>query len=125
MGKKVFFWYLVLSVLFVSLAPRINAMFVTSDHSFNKAEDLRQIRRILEGKMVSQRLLDLGFSNDEVRHRISLLTDDQLHGIALQLQQLRVNGAGEGVLIGILVVILVILVALPLAGIRVWFDGKT
>lgn len=125
MGKKVFFWYLILSVLFVSLAPRVNAMFVTSNHPLNTAEDLLQIRKVLEEKVVYQRLLDLGFSPGEVSNRISALTGEQIHDIALQLQQLKVSGAAEGVLIGILVIILVILVVLPLAGIRVWYDGKS
>jgi hypothetical protein len=124
MGKKLFFWYLILSVLFVSLAPRLDAMFVTTDHSLNTAEDLLQIRKVLEKKVVSQRLLDLGFSPGEVGDRVSALTDKQIHDIALQLQQVKVGGAAEGVLIGILVIILVILLVLPLAGIRVWYDGK-
>lgn len=124
MAKKLFFWYLIFSVFLVSLASRANAMFVLSDASFNKAEDMVKIRSVLEEKVLSQRLLDLGFSPEQAYQRISSLTDDQVHAIAMELQQLRVVGAGEGVLIGILVIILVVLVVLPLAGIRVWFDGK-
>lgn len=125
MVQKFFLWYLIFSVFFLSLAPATNGAFVASDLSRTKVEDLMKIRKILEEKLVSQRLLDLGFSTEQVHQRISALTEEQIHALAVRLEQLRAGGVGEGVLIGILVIVLVVLVVLPLAGIRVWFDGKT
>src|SRR5690606_11887126 len=104
MAKKVFIWNLALSILLISIVPHSNAMFVPTGDTSTTAQDLRNIATLLEEKLISQRLLDLGFTPEQIQQRISALTDDQIHTIATQLQQIRVGGLGEGVLIGILII---------------------
>jgi hypothetical protein len=57
-----------------------------------RANDLGQIQRHLEAKLVTERLTELGLSSKEVQVRLSALTDDQLHQFARNLDGLQVGG---------------------------------
>lgn len=124
MAWRCLLWYLVLSMLIVSVAPRAEASFAgsraVSVSDDDREREIGQIQRFLETRIVETRLQELGFTATEIQSRLSSLSDQQIHKLALQMEELKTGGAGEGLLIGILIIILVIGVVLPLLGIRVW-----
>lgn len=75
-----------------------------------RAEDLRTVQRVLEAKIVQQRLRDLGLSPEEINTRLHRLSDAQLHQVAAQVNSL-IPGGIESELNLILTVLLIILVA--------------
>jgi hypothetical protein len=61
--------------------------------------------------MVRERLHAYGFSQEDIQARLNQLTDDQIHRVALQLDELQVGGnGGEAVIIFLLVLILILLI---------------
>ena len=123
MIKKSIVWFLVFSMFIIAMVPRVEAGFIPSNainiDETQKASDLDKIQKFLETKLVSQRLEDLGFSSSEVKERLSLLSDHQLHNYAQQLDTLKVGGDGLEVVIGVLVIIILIIVILHLTGHKV------
>ena len=123
MVKKYVVWYLVAAMFVIGIAPRLDAALapseVISPVSVDRAGDLTTVRAALENKLVAQRLQDLGYSVDEIGMKLSQLSDEQLHKLALNLDQVRVGQDGLGIVIGVLVVIVLVLVILQLTGHRV------
>jgi len=123
MFKRSLTWYLVVALFIISIVPHAEGAFIPSQAmAFNDAQrdaDLGKVRTFLETKIVSQRLQDLGFSSDEVKQKLSILSDHQLHNYAQQLDTLRVGGDGIGAVIGVLIIIILILVILHLTGHKV------
>lgn len=57
-----------------------------------RMEELSNIQRVLEAKMVRQRLADLGLSADEIAAKLNRLSDVQIHQIATQLESVIPGG---------------------------------
>ena len=98
------------------LAPADEA--VSSDSiSESRVADLRTLQRVLENKVVQQRLHDLGFTDEQINSRVNQLSDAQLHQVASQINTL-FPGGDDGVIwtiVGILlIVVLVIILAILL-----------
>ena len=113
---------LVVSVAFISIVPRVQAAFVPSDESFSSSmrqQDMATVKKILELKLVQQRLKNLGFSGDEVKARLDKLSDNELHRFATQLDTLAAGGDGLGVLVAILVIVGIIALILFITGKRI------
>ena len=87
------------------LAPATSA--TVSDPG--RAEDLQSIQRVLEDKLVQQRLEDFGLTPEEVNAKLAGLSDSQLHQMASQLDALMPGGQ-----IGLLVTLLLVLVIIIL-----------
>jgi transcriptional regulator of heat shock response len=123
MLKKSIVWYLVFAMFVIVMVPRVEAGFIPSNaisiDETRKNSDLDKVQKFLETKLVAQRLGDLGFSSLEVKERLSLLSDNQLHNYAQQLDSLKVGGDGVGAVIGVLVIIILVLVILHLTGHKV------
>jgi hypothetical protein len=118
-------WYLVFTMLFVTVLPRVDAAFSPSEMigclpSQERFRDAGRIQAVLEREMIEVRLQALGFNVSEIENRLRELNDQQVHILAVKLQEQKVGGNGEGVLLGILIIALVIGVILPLLGIKVW-----
>jgi hypothetical protein len=112
---------LVVSVAFISIVPRVQAAFVPSDESFSSSmrqQDMATVKKILEQKLVQQRLKTLGFSGDEVKARLDKLSDNELHRFATQLDTLAAGG-DLGVLVAILVIVGIIALILFITGKRI------
>lgn len=112
---------LVVSVAFISIVPRVQAAFVPSDESFYSSmrqQDIATVKKILEQKLVQQRLKALGFSEQEVTARLDKLSDNELHRLATQLDTLTAGGDGLGVLVAILVIVGIIALVLFITGKR-------
>jgi hypothetical protein len=109
--------YLILAMVLVGAAPRVFAGLSPSE-AINLSKDLRindleKIQKVLEIRMVKERLEKLGFTQEEIQMRLDQLDDEQLHELALNLDELRVAGNGTGVIIAlVLIAILVVLLLL-------------
>jgi hypothetical protein len=121
MMRRCVAWYLVIAMFIIGIAPSVQAGFSPTEtlvSGFDRTTDLETIRSALEIKQVQQRLLDLGFSTDEISARLSQLNDQQIHSFAQQLDELRVAGGFWGWILVLAIVALVVFFILPLFGVR-------
>jgi len=93
------------------LAPPDDLVVDSSKSGFDRAQDLQTVQAVLEHKVVRQRLLELGLSDEEINGRLNRLSDAQLHQAAMQINSLLPGGSLDGALGTILTVLLIILVA--------------
>lgn len=116
-------WYLVFAMFLISVVPQVEAGFAPSDimglSGIDRTKDIETIQQILEMKAIKQRLENLGFTQDEINSRLSQLDDQQVHQLALQLDELRVGGDGLGVVIALLVIVILVVILLQITGRRV------
>jgi len=121
--------YLVVAMFIIGITPRVYAGFSPSEAismlSFDRSSDLEKIRKVLEMKMVREKLKDLGFAPDEIENRLSQLSDPQIHQLALNLDELQVGGSsGWAVLIVILLIAIVVGVVIYVSGHRVVIEKE-
>lgn len=117
-------WYLAIALFLLSIVPRADAGLAPSEviqlAAADRVGDLQKIRQVLEMKAVTERLLQLGLTSDEVQQRLSSLSDQQIHQIALQLDDLRIGQTDAlGVIIALLVIAILVIVILKLTGHKV------
>lgn len=108
-------WYMVTVMFLFAITPKVEAGFSPSEiigqSQINRSTNVEKIQKFLETKMVRERLRAFGFSQEEIQTRLNHLSDDQLHQVALQLDELKVAGnGGEVVIIVLLILILVALI---------------
>lgn len=116
-------WYLAVMMFILAVAPRVEAGLAPSEvialTQSDRTEDVGKIQKFLETKMVRDRLEKLGLSPDETSNRLSQLSDNEMHQLATQIDNLTVGGDAGGVIIAILVIIILIIVILQLTGHKV------
>lgn len=117
-------WYLVAAMFIIGVAPRVDAGLAPSEiiaiAQGERTADLDKIRQALEVKAVSERLHQFGLSREDIQNRIVQLNDQQIHQIALQLDDLKVGQSDAiGLVIGLLVIAILVVVLLKLTGHRV------
>lgn len=121
-------WCLVVGMFVVGIAPRVDAGFSPSEiialSQANRTSDLQNIQKILETKMIRKRLQQLGFSQDDIQGRLSRLNDQQIHQIALKLDEIRVGGNGFEVLVVLLLIGILVGVWLYVSGKRIVVQSK-
>ena len=103
-------WYMVAVMFVVGFVPRVEAGFIASQASpgsQNRIEDLGSIQKSLETKMVSETLEKFGMTKAEVKSRLDVMTDAQIHQLATNLDEVRVGGDGLGVIVLILVIVII------------------
>ena len=103
----------------VGLVPRIEASFVPSDQSsapISQQEDMATLQKALEQKLVTERLKDLGYTEDEIRARLDRLSDSELHSLATRIDTLMPAGSAEAVLAVILLVAILVVLILMWTG---------
>ena len=101
----------------ISFVPRVEAAFIPSGESqteLMRDQDVQIIKKALENKVITQRLQDLGFSDQEIQDRMDQLSDQEVHNLATQIDSLNQGGL-LGVVIAVLVIVLLVLVILKLA----------
>jgi hypothetical protein len=113
--KKILVGYLVLAMFMIGITPRVFAGMSPSEmialNQGDPAADLQKIQKILEIKMIRERLQALGFKADEIQARLKQMDAAQIHQVALRLDDLKVGGdGGEVVIILLLLAILVVVV---------------
>jgi hypothetical protein len=117
-------WYLVFAMFIIGIAPKVEAGFAPSEAialaQVDRAADMDKIQKALETKMIKERLEKLGFTQEEINNRLSQLSDQQIHQLALQLDDLKVGKSDAlGVIVALLVIVILVLVILQLTGHRV------
>jgi len=116
-------WYLIMAMFVMGIVPRVYAGFSPSQvvalSQLDRSRDLGKIQKILERKMIRERLEKLGFSQDEIRSRLGQLSDQQIHQLALTVDELKVGGDAEGLIIFLLVVALIVVLVFWLTGSKV------
>ena len=113
--KKTLVWYLVGAMFVIGVTPKCFAGFSPSEvmalSQTERPQDLLKLQKFLETKMVRERLMDLGFIPEEVQMKLGNLSDQQIHQMALHLDEMKVAGDGVGIFIAVfLIVVLVVLI---------------
>ena len=116
-------WYLVIAMLILGVVPNVYAGLSPSEainlSQVERVSDLQSIQKILEIKMVGQRLEQLGFSENEIQTRLNLLNDDQIHQLALNLDDIKVGSGGFEVLVVFLLIGILVAAWLHVTGKKV------
>ena len=115
-------WYLVAALFVIGIAPRVEAGLSPSEviamSQTDRASDMEKIQKVLEMKMVRERLSQLGLSEDEIQQRLHALSDQQMHKLALQVDDIKAGGDLD-VVIALLVIAILVVLILMLMGKRV------
>ncbi|MBI1821503.1 MAG: PA2779 family protein [Nitrospirae bacterium] len=124
--------YLCMAILLIGAFPAdLFAMFLSSSSpaeanpfsmfSANREHDIKNVQKILETKLLQQRLKDLGLTAEQISSRISQLTDAQLHQISSKIDSMQTGGGGDGlgVIIALLVIAILVVVLLQVSGHKV------
>lgn len=113
---------LVVVMVLFGFVPRVDAAFVPSADSWSaldRQSDMAKVQKVLEDKMVRERLKALGLTDEEISARLDQLSDQEIHALATQLDTVTAGGStGEVIIVILLVAILVVLV-LQLSGKRI------
>ena len=120
--------YLVFAMFVVGIVPRVDAGLSPSEiiglSQVDRVSDLQKIQEILETKMIRARLEQLGFSQDEIQARLTQLNDQQVHQLALKLDEIKVGGNGLGVLVVILLIGIFVVLYLQYSGRKIVIQNK-
>lgn len=122
--RKCVVWYLVAAMFVIGITPRVYAGFSPSDaiglSPADRSSDLQRIQKFLEMKMVRERLKEFGFTADQIQGRLNQLDDQQIHRLAVKMDDLKVGGDGAlGIIIALLVIAILVIVLLQVTGHRV------
>ena len=112
--------YLAFAFFLIASIPQNSWAYLVDSQGLNysREADINKIQRVLESKMVSQRLSELGFSMDEINSKLQQLNDADVHQFASQLDSL-MPGGDLGIIIGLLVIVILVLVILQMTGHKV------
>lgn len=117
-------WCLVFAMFIIGIAQKVEAGFAPSDvialSQVDRAADIDKIQNVLETKMVRERLEKLGYTQEEINSRLAQLSDQQIHNLALQIDEIKVGGdGGLGIVIALLVIAVLVVLFIQLTGHRV------
>jgi hypothetical protein len=92
--------------------------------SSGRGADLASVQKVLESKVLQQRLMDYGLTPEETTARINALSDEQLHQMAANMDALQPGGDVLGTLFALaLIGALVVLIIFILQG-RIAIERK-
>src|SRR6185295_8633328 len=102
----------------------VHAMFLPSgvslsqnNPSSDRQQNIDKLQKLLESRLVSQRLSDLGFTQEQISSRLDRLSDEQVHYFASHLESVQTGGDAALVIIIVLLVVAVLAVVfLQLSG---------
>ncbi len=122
--RKWITWYVIVAMFVIGITPRVYAGFSPSEvrglPAAERSADLQKIQKFLEMKMVRERLQEYGLTQDEIQSRLGELSDQQIHQVALKLDDLKVAGdSGLGIIIAVLVIIVLVIIVIQLLGHRI------
>jgi len=121
--KRWITWYLVAAMFVIGITPRVYAGFSPSEGlvlpSGERTADRDKVQKFLEMKMVRERLKDLGFTAEEIQGKVKDLNDQQIHQLALKMDDLKVGGDGLGFIIALLVIVILVILIIQLSGHRI------
>ncbi|MDO9566871.1 MAG: PA2779 family protein [Candidatus Desulfaltia sp.] len=115
--------YLVMAMCVMGMAPRVYAGMVSSEiltsTQTDRVAELTKIQKAMETKIIKERLKELGFTQKEIQARLDRLNDQQIHQLALGIDDLKVGGNGFEVLVVLLLIGIVVGVWVYATGHRV------
>lgn len=113
--------YLAIACFVIAGIPRDSLAYLVESQpvSYSRGADMDKIQRVLESKMVSQRLQELGLSMDEVNAKLAGLGDAEIHQFASRLDSLMPGGEMFIDIMVLLVIAILVLVILHLLGYKV------
>ena len=118
-AARVVIWYLLVAFTVLSCIPgEALASFIPSEQmraliTGQRLEDLAKIQKVLEFRLVRERLAALGLTEAQVSTRLAQLDHDQLHQLVQQVDQLQAGGEiGVAIAVVVLLILIVILVYL-------------
>ncbi len=76
--------------------------------------DMVMAQRVLENKVVAQKLRDYGVTSADAQVRLASMSDQDVHTLASASKGLPSGGDGTGAIIGVLVVVILVIVVLRL-----------
>jgi hypothetical protein len=101
-------------MLVIGITPRVYAGFSPSEvvglSPAERSSDLKTVQKFLEMKLVRERLKELGFTQEEIQLRLDQLSDQQLHQVALKVDELQVGGDALGVVVALLVIAILVVI---------------
>ena len=112
--------YLAFAFFLIASIPQNSWAYLVDSQTLNHSReaDINKIQRVLESKMVSQRLSELGLSMDEINLKLHQLNDADVHQFASQLDNLMPGGILEFIVV-VLVIVILVLVILQMTGRKV------
>ncbi len=119
-------WYLAMAMMIISSVPRNStAGLIPSQMAAEgtRLGDIAKIQAALESKVVAQRLTDLGLNPGEVKMKVATFSNEDLHTLASNVDQLNAGGDGAGVVIALLVIVLLVVLILQLSGHKIIVKG--
>ncbi len=115
-------WYLIVAMFIIGITSKVEAGIAPSEviamSQVDRAADLGKIQKVLEMKMVRERLEKLGFAQDEIQSKLGSLSDQQMHNLALQIDDMKVGG-DLGIVIALLVIAILVVLLIQLTGHKV------
>jgi Family of unknown function (DUF6627) len=84
----------------------------------NRIADLEKIQKVIEVKMIRERLNALGLSQEEIQARLTQMSNDQVHQLAVKLDELKVGGDDGVTVLIVLVIIAIAILVVYLMGYR-------
>lgn len=117
--------YLVLFCFgFFALIPRVADATLAVDQgkamNLDREQDLAKVKSFLERKEVKGKLESMGMSAQDIEKRLSLLSDEDIHKLAKNIDALNPGGDAVGFVIGLLIIVILVLVILYLTGNLDW-----
>lgn len=120
---KSFTWYLVFAMFIIGITPKVDASMSPSEiidlQQYDRTADTQTIIRVIEAKMIRERLEKLGFTMEEIQSRLNQMSDEQLHQFAVTLDDIKVGGNGLGIIIALLVIAILVVLLIQLTGHKV------
>ncbi|MDQ7834583.1 MAG: PA2779 family protein [Humidesulfovibrio sp.] len=116
MRNTAFLLIMLMSTL--AFVPRAEASMVPTSLTMvaeARDQDLSTVQKVLENKAVKARLSALGYTDQEISGKLSLLSNDELSSLASQLNALDAGGDGLGIVVTLLVIVLLVVVILKLS----------
>ena len=116
-------WYMVSVMFVIGITPRVYADLSPSEmigiSQIDRNSDLQKIQKVLESKLIRERLIQLGFTEEGIQGRLNQLSNEQIHQVALKIDEMKVGGDGAEVVIIILLVAILVVAIIYLTGHKV------
>ena len=107
-----------LTLLSTSSAPAAMVDSVFSEkHSQvinQREEEINKIQRALENQLVKEKLKAYGLTDEEVKEKLSKMSDEQIHMLAQASDKVLAGGDVIDAVIGVLIIVLLIVIILKL-----------
>ncbi|MFN3813865.1 MAG: PA2779 family protein [Aquificaceae bacterium] len=82
--------------------------------SSQREDDMQKVQKVLEHKVVQEKLKAYGLTKEEIEKRLSELNDQQIHMLAKASDKVLAGGDGLGLAIAVVVLLILVVILLKL-----------